>query len=378
MQVQTPPLDHLNHPSPFNQSRSNHNNRKRSLSPLPCPSVQQVHNNNVNKRARYNVDSNNNNSGQNFTNEGSIDSNQAVNSIIMLVQERDALKEKNKVLKVVESTTKNLLSVLEVTNDGLKRRIDKLNRAHRDETLNLQQLLSQKRQEHCKKIEDLKEKAQKSNALQQELNEMKANNKMLQDRLQDYNDALCDFRKEREKLKKEAVQHQRERRNMETQHMKHEAEIAKLRNELNQVRTQNNELNQKNQKYSRKNKKLKKEMEELLGANNNLKQARDQLHGELDSYKGLSDEGVFVDSMNMKQLNKLEAKLISRHQEAMQSVGSAKEKLYECIACKDNPRNILFVGCGHCVICDECEAKLEHKKCSRCDAHYNAIQKIEL
>ena len=165
MQVQTPPRDHLNHPSPFNQSHSNHNNRKRSLSPLPCTSIEQSLNNNANKRARYNDDSNNNKNVQNLTNEGSIDSNQAVNSIIMLVQERDALKEENKVLKVADSTTKNRMSQLQAVNDGLNRQINELHKAHKDEKAKLQQLLIEKRQEHCKKIKDMKAKSKESHKI---------------------------------------------------------------------------------------------------------------------------------------------------------------------------------------------------------------------
>ena len=93
-------------------------------------------------------------------------------------------------------------------------------------------------------------------------------------------------------------------------------------------------------------------------------------------YDGTSDE---YHTLTLKQINKLALEL----QHGIRMTEIARERLFDsklnCISCMDRPKDIGFVdGCGHIVLCMECENKMTNKKCPICQCPYSRIKKVNI
>merc|ERR1711971_892086 len=84
-----------------------------------------------------------------------------------------------------------------------------------------------------------------------------------------------------------------------------------------------------------------------------------ELQKSVSLYDGTSDE---YGTMSVSELNALKHTLY----ETIGQIETAKEIKDECVICKDKSSNIAIIGCGHCVMCEQCEQRLEVKACPRC------------
>ena len=174
-----------------------------------------------------------------------------------------------------------------------------------------------------------------------------------------------ELKEENERLKRQISQSQNQHKEMMRKQKIQKDEIQELRAKLSTERAKwNQRMSALQTKHSKEKSKWSKQMEAL-------QRRRDVLRSNLDIYEGKSEQ---INAMSIKELNAFESKL----QGTMQSVQTAKEKLFECIVCQDSPRNVIFVGCGHCVLCEQCERQMNDKKCPRCEAPYTAIHKCVL
>merc|ERR1712003_45486 len=103
---------------------------------------------------------------------------------------------------------------------------------------------------------------------------------------------------------------------------------AKHSKEKVELNKQINVFKQQNEVWKKKYTKMEKE--------------RNELRSNLSLYEGTSKK---MNAMNMKQLGAMETRLLK----SWQNVRDCKERLFECWVCKENQRNIIFVGCGHCL-----------------------------
>ena len=97
-----------------------------------------------------------------------------------------------------------------------------------------------------------------------------------------------------------------------------------------------------------------------------LEKERDELRQKVNLYEGKSET---MNTMSKKQLNALKRTL----QETIFGIETAKEQLDECIVCKENEKNVVFVGCGHCVLCKKCADALPNKVCPQCHLEYSDV-----
>merc|ERR1712228_102213 len=123
------------------------------------------------------------------------------------------------------------------------------------------------------------------------------------------------------------------------------------------------------QKHDKKQKKIKEKAEDWKQQFYSMKEECDEMRERMNLYEGESEQ---INAMNMAELNALRRTL----QETIFVIETAKEKLDECVICKDNQCNIAFIGCGHCVLCEECEQGIRTKVCPQCQISYSDVLKI--
>ena len=177
-----------------------------------------------------------------------------------------------------------------------------------------------------------------------------------------------ELRKENEELKQQLLVRTAEIKTLKRKHVRVKAE---LNENILKLQTMHRNLLKRKKDQDTEIDKLKKEKVGWNEQMETLQRKRDELRSNLNLYEGNSEQ---INVMNMRELNALEAKL----QGTMQSVQTAKEKLFECVICKENQRSIVFVGCGHCVLCDYCEGQMTDKRCPRCKAPYFEIHTVVL
>ena len=84
-------------------------------------------------------------------------------------------------------------------------------------------------------------------------------------------------------------------------------------------------------------------------------------------YNGTSQK---YHTLSLRECDDLELKLLTATKEITQRKDNLIQIRLNCIICRDKPKCISFDGCKHIKICEECEKKLNPKKCPVCREPY--------
>ena len=86
-----------------------------------------------------------------------------------------------------------------------------------------------------------------------------------------------------------------------------------------------------------------------------------------------------ISNMNEEQLTNYQGFL----NDCLDIVRKRRQELHRmehsslCILCS-NPKDVVYIGCNHWVICSKCECQLERKQCLKCLKEYDEIIKLDL
>ena len=172
-----------------------------------------------------------------------------------------------------------------------------------------------------------------------------------------FNDQMLSLKEENKRLYDEIVQ----LRTAQTQ--KHEHSDG-LRKECQALKEQRNGT-------AESLKKQKDKIKQLQERSKKIHKERELMIAKVNLYEGKSKQ---MNMMSMKELNALKRTL----QETIFGIETAREKLDECVVCKENERGVVFVECGHCVLCEGCAEANPSKVCPRCETPYSNVQKCVL
>ena len=108
---------------------------------------------------------------------------------------------------------------------------------------------------------------------------------------------------------------------------------------------------------------LQKQFDELTKENAEIRKKLSLFNGESEA----------VNRMDLQELDALDAKL----QNVSNNVRQARERLLEtklyCIACLENPKNVVLQPCGHLSLCKQCEQQMTSKICPRCQLPFDRV-----
>ena len=94
--------------------------------------------------------------------------------------------------------------------------------------------------------------------------------------------------------------------------------------------------------------------------------------------QAVRDFAVNIDTLNVEQLNELKKKFEAK----LEDIHMAKLRLFEdhmyCMICMEHRKNVVIQGCNHFVLCDQCEQKLEQKRCPQCQITYTNVLKLSI
>merc|ERR1712154_104076 len=103
----------------------------------------------------------------------------------------------------------------------------------------------------------------------------------------------------------------------------------------------------------------------------NLKQSNNDLQKRLDILEVRRER---VNRMDHRELKALKQTM----QDKIRLIEEAENRLFDnkckCIACIANDKCVLFDGCDHIALCQECEDKMEIKHCPICRTEYSNIK----
>ena len=121
---------------------------------------------------------------------------------------------------------------------------------------------------------------------------------------------------------------------------------------------------------------VKEENGKLLKANDKLEQQLRDLKRKMDALECNPER---ISAMNTEQLNQAKARWHKNIELIEEEERLLMENSLNCIACRDVKKNISFMdGCDHFVLCNECESKMETKKCPVCNMKYTKIKKLNV
>jgi len=122
---------------------------------------------------------------------------------------------------------------------------------------------------------------------------------------------------------------------------------------------------------------LRDDMDKMTEDMRTLRNKEISLSQKLSLYNGQSEA---INALSVKQLNGLEQTFMSTMKRLRESRNNLLELERLCVACKDRPKNVLFVdGCDHIALCVECEQQMTTKKCpiQDCQMPYSITKAIK-
>merc|ERR1712129_594316 len=120
---------------------------------------------------------------------------------------------------------------------------------------------------------------------------------------------------------------------------------------------------------------MQKRMDDKDEAHVKLTEKNKELQRRLDLFEGKQERVSTLDLDQLLNVKKTMHNSIRIIEEAEQKL---MDNIRKCVVCLTNNKCIALNGCGHIALCEQCEAKLQQKKCPICRAQYTKCRKMNL